>query len=90
MKFSATILISIAISPLLANALWCDCIYRRGDPFNGSDRTYTVCTYVPGAVYTGSTWGGLRGPHCDVGSNGAAAFTQRCNAYGSDTTAWCN
>ncbi|KAJ3541047.1 hypothetical protein NMY22_g4043 [Coprinellus aureogranulatus] len=90
MKFIAAIITSIAVSPMVANALWCDCITNRGDPFHDWDQTSSVCTYVPGAVYTGSTWGGLRGPHCDVGSNGAAAFTQRCNAYGSDTSARCS
>ncbi|KAJ3537611.1 hypothetical protein NMY22_g5520 [Coprinellus aureogranulatus] len=81
MKLIAAVLTSLlAISPMMANALWCTCHTNRGDPFNDLDQTYSVCAMTPGAYYEGSTW--IRGPHCDVGSE-AETFKQKCNAYSS-------
>ncbi|KAJ3537546.1 hypothetical protein NMY22_g5545 [Coprinellus aureogranulatus] len=82
MKLITAILTSLlAISPMMANAVWCNCHTDRGDPFNDLDQTYSVCANMPNADYAGSTW--IRGPHCDVGSD-SAGFRERCNSTGSE------
>ncbi|KAF9967801.1 hypothetical protein BGZ73_000374 [Actinomortierella ambigua] len=71
-----------------ANALWCDCVTNRGDPFRDLDQTYSVCAGMPGAEYVPGNL--IRSAKCDVGPSGSSTFQAKCQAYGSDTTAYCN
>ncbi|KAJ3519025.1 hypothetical protein NMY22_g13386 [Coprinellus aureogranulatus] len=87
MKLIAAVLTSIVVSPMMANALWCNCVTNRGDPFNDYDQTYSVCRGMPNAVYAPGNW--FRTAHCDVGSE-QATFRNACTTtYAPSGSARC-